>query len=131
MIPGSKTSEGALYITSLVPQPTSTFNGGVAVSDTGAIHVSGLLPEVFANGLGLRNSGALCIAPGGVRAGSAMGLPFTADGRLVTQLNQPVSPSDSYVGGIRVGPLGGVYTSDVSPPPPEGFSNGFDTGFGV
>lgn len=46
----------------------------------------------------------------------AMGLPFNAAGALVLQINQPASPGDSVVGGIRVGPLGGVYAVNVTPP---------------
>ena len=46
----------------------------------------------------------------------AMGLPFNVDGGLVLQVNQPVSPGDAYVGGVRVGPLGGVYAVDTTPP---------------
>ena len=45
-----------------------------------------------------------------------MGLPFNVDGGLVLQVNQPVSPGDAYVGGVRVGPLGGVYAVDTTPP---------------
>ena len=46
----------------------------------------------------------------------AMGLPFNAAGALVIQINQPVSPGDAYVGGIRVGQLGGVYAVNITPP---------------
>ena len=59
------------------------------------------------------------------------GLPYNADHELVVQLNQPVSPGDSYVGGVRVGPLGGVYIIDTAPPPEGGYSNGFSNGFDV
>jgi|PlaIllAssembly_1097288.scaffolds.fasta_scaffold01021_7 hypothetical protein len=44
-----------------------------------------------------------------------MGLPFNAAGALVLQINQPASPGDSFVGGIRVGPLGGVYAVNTTP----------------
>ena len=59
------------------------------------------------------------------------GYPYNANDELVVQLNQPVSPGDAWVAGIRVGPLGGVYIIDVVPPTLGGFSNGFSNGFEV
>lgn len=118
MLPGARTSpEGALYITTVAPQPGDFFNSGIAMTPAGAVRVtSGSAPQVFNNGFGMMNIGALCIAPGGVIAIYQAGLPFTADGRLVTQLNQIPASSDPFVGGVRVGPLGGVYTTDATPP---------------
>lgn len=131
MLPGARTSpEGALLVDSVAPQPGDFFNSGIAMTADGAVRVtSGSAPQVFNNGFGLMNIGALCIAPGGTIAMYQAGLPFTVDGRLVVQLNNTPAPSDPYVGGIRVGPLGGVYVTDVAPPPFKGFSNGFDEGF--
>jgi hypothetical protein len=131
MLPGTRTDDGALYVTD-APLLSETFNGGVLMSGAGVVAVtSTLLPQVFANGLGLRQAGQLCIAYGGVIANYEAGLPFTADGRLVCQLNQPISPGDSFVGGVRVGPLGGVYVVDIDPPVVSGFSSGFSSGFGA
>lgn len=60
----------------------------------------------------------------------AMGLPFDSEGRLIIQMNQAVGLTDPYVGGIRVGPLGGIYAIDLTPPPQiDAFSDGFDGGF--
>lgn len=131
MLPGARTSDGALVITTVAPQPGDFFNSGIAMTPEGAVRVTdGAAPQVFNNGLGMMTIGALCVDPGGTIAGYQAGLPATVDGRLVVQLNQPVSPGDSFVGGIRVGPLGGVYVTDVAPPPFKGFSDGFDGGFG-
>jgi hypothetical protein len=59
------------------------------------------------------------------------GYPYNADNELVVQLNQPPVPGDVFVGGIRVGPLGGVYVIDTTPPPPAdaGFSDGYSDGY--
>ena len=129
MLAGRRSDNGSLFITEAPPLNIS-FNGGVAMSDLGALHVTSSLPvQVFANGFGLRHDGRLCVAYGGPIDKFEMGLPFTNAGRLVCQLNRAVAPSDPYVGGIRVGPLGGVYAIDLTPPPLEGFSSGFDGGF--
>jgi hypothetical protein len=132
VIPGTRTAEGDLLIDTNAPGAGRPFSGGFALNPvTGAIFVMNGTGNRFIGGHMATNAGQLCIAPGGVRAGWLNGLPVTVDGRLVTQLNEPVDPDDAFVGGIRVGPLGGVYTTDVNPPAPQGFSNGFDTGFGV
>jgi len=59
------------------------------------------------------------------------GLPVTAEGALVAQLNVAVAPSDPYVGGVRVGPFGGIYCVDIAPPTEFGFSNGFSNGYDI
>ena len=129
MLAGRRSDNGSLFITE-APPLSITFNGGVAMSELGSLYVTSTLPpQVFANGFGLRHDGRLCVAYGGPIDRFEMGLPFTSDDRLVCQLNQPVSPGDAYVGRIRVGPLGGVYTIDLTPPPLEAFDSGFDGGF--
>lgn len=130
MLPGRRQDNGSIFITETVP-PDPVFEGGIVVGRLGAIHVTSTLPpQVAVNGFMARHSGELCVAYGGPIAFFEMGLPFTADGRLVCQLNQAVAPSDPYVGGVRVGPLGGVYTIDLTPPPEiNAFSDGFDGGF--
>lgn len=129
MLPALVDPTGALYINTVAPQVGDAFFNGIAVTPEGAVRATAAAPEVFVNGVGVRNVGAICIAPGGAVAGYICGLPATVDGRLVTQLNQPVSPGDAYVSSFRVGPLGGLYTTDVAPPPPNGFTAGFDGGF--
>jgi len=74
------------------------------------------------------NNGDLCISSLPI-VGYVNGLPVTATGAIKAQLNQTPAPSDPYVGGIRVGPLGGVYLTDAAPTPPFSFSTGFDDGY--
>jgi hypothetical protein len=131
MLPGLKTSDGSLYITEEGSQPSDVFLGGLRMTPEGIVRATENAPQVFANGFGVSESGPLCISFGGVMANYQQGLPFTADGRLVCQLNQPVSPGDAFVGGIRVGPLGGVYVTDTTPVVPFSFSNGFSNGFDI
>jgi hypothetical protein len=129
MLAGQRSPNGSLYITETPPLGI-TFNGGVAMSELGALFVTSTLPvQVFENGFGLRHDGRLCVAYGGPIDKFEMGLPFTNDGRLVCQLNQAVQPSDPFVGGIRVGPLGGVYAIDLTPPAVSAYSTGFNQGF--
>jgi hypothetical protein len=131
MLPGARTSDGALVITTVAPVATDPRVGGVTLTPDGVVKVNANTPQVFDQGKGFLINGALCIDVAGTAiAGYVGGLPVTASGALKCQLNQPVSPGDAYVGGIRVGPLGGVYVTDVAPPPFKGFSDGFDGGFG-
>lgn len=131
MLPGLRTPEGAVYILDSLPDAAGAgFNGGVLVEPTGEVHVSSILaPQQFVNGFGVRSDGKLCIAYGGTIANYQQGLPFTSDGRLVAQLDQTPAPTDPFVGGIRVGPLGGVYVTNTAPTPPFSFSTGFNDGF--
>jgi hypothetical protein len=132
MLGGRHSDNGALFINTDAPEPTDVFVGGIALTNLGVIRAEDTAPVHFVNGFGVTDIGQLCIAPGGSKDKYAMGLPFTNDGRLVVQLNVTVGLYDSFVGGIRVGPNGGVYALDVAPPPPAtGFSNGFSTGFGA
>lgn len=132
MLPGARTPDGALYVTTAASLPTDTSSGGVKMNAVGAIHVNANTPQKFDQGKAFMNNGDLCVdIAGGAVAGYTNGLPVTATGALRCQMNQPVSPGDSYVGGIRVGALGGIYVTDVTPPVPNAFSSGFDTGFGV
>lgn len=132
MIPGTRAADGSLQINTTTPNGAQVFAGGFALDKTtGANYVFNGNGPVFIGGHMVTDVGQLCIAPGGTIAGYVNGLPVTADGRLVTQLNQTPGANDPFVGGIRVGPLGGVYTTDATPPVPNGFSSGFDAGFGV
>ncbi len=130
MIPGARTTDGALYVTTAAPAPTDVQVGGVTLTAEGQVHVNANTPQRFDQGKGFMNNGDLCISSLPA-VGHVGGLPVTATGALKTQLNQPVSPGDTYVGGLRVGPLGGLYIVDTTPPPPTGFSNGFSAGFGA
>lgn len=132
MLPGARTADGALVITTVAPVATDPRLGGVALTPDGVVKVNANTPQVFDQGKGFMINGALCIDVAGTAiAGYVGGLPVTATGALKCQLNQPVSPGDAFVGGVRVGPLGGVYVTETSPAPFDGFSTGFDAGFGA
>ena len=75
---------------------------------------SQVTPMITANGFLVDDLGTLQVGNPPI-IDYAMGLPFNAAGALVIQVNQPVSQGDAYVGGIRVGPLGGVYAVDTNP----------------
>lgn len=128
MLPGLRTSEGVLYVTTAASAPTDVQSGGVTMTAEGAIHVNANTPQRFDQGKGFMNNGDLCISSLPT-VGHVNGLPVTATGAIKAQLNQTPAPSDPYVGGIRVGPLGGVYLTDAAPTPPFSFSTGFDDGY--
>ena len=132
MLPGLRTPDGALYVTTAAPLASDPREGGVCMTPEGVVRVNANAPQKYDQGKGFTNNGSLCIdVLGSPIAGYVGGLPVTANGALRCQLNQPVSPGDAYVGGLRVGPLGGLYVIDTTPPPPDGFSSGFDAGFGA
>ena len=116
MIPGQRTADGALYISTAAPLATDPRLGGICMTHDGAVKISTNGPQKFQNGFGMMNNGALCTSNEPI-AGYNNGLPVVASGALKVQLNQPVSPGDAYVGGVRVGPLGGVYVTDAVPTP--------------
>lgn len=130
MLPGARTPEGVLYVTTVAPAASDPRVGGVTVTPEGSIKVNINDPQRFDQGRGFMNNGALCVRQSGEpTAGYVGGLPVTATGALKCQLNQTPAPSDPFVGGIRVGPLGGVYITDTDPTPPFSFSTGFNDGF--
>jgi hypothetical protein len=131
MLPGARSDKGALFISTGAPIPEAELVAGILVGPLGVLFCSTLPPQVFPNGIGTRSDGLLCIAPGGVAANSMNGLPVTAEGALVVQLNVAFGIDDPYVGGIRVGPFGGVYCVDIAPPTQFGFSNGFSNGYDI
>lgn len=130
MLPGLRTPDGALYVTTAASAASDTQLGGVTMTAEGVVHVNANTPQRFDQGKAFMLNGDLCISSLPA-VGHVGGLPVTITGALKVQLNQPVSPGDSYVGGLRVGPLGGLYVVDTTPPPPDGFSSGFDAGFGA
>lgn len=134
MLPARRTPDGALYVSTIAPQPTDIFKHGIAMTSDGVMRVVDAPPdvasEVYVGGFGLKEPGALSVSFGGAVTHYSQGIPMTADGRVVCQLNQPVSPGDSYIAGVRVGPLGGVYVVDTAPPTNDPWSDGFSSGFG-
>jgi hypothetical protein len=120
MLPGRRTNEGALFVTTSAPDASDPRIGGVTTTPDGVVRVNANAPQKFDQGKGFMNNGALCIdVLGSPIVGYVGGLPVTATGAIKCQVNQPVSPGDSYVGGLRVGPLGGLYVVEVgsdSPP---------------
>lgn len=131
MLPGARTPTGALYVDSAAPSSLSNANGGVSVEPDGSINTTPTVSATFANGVEVSAVGAMSIAVGGTITNYQQGLPFNSAGQLVCQLNQPENPDDAYVGGVRVGTVGGVYAVDTAPPVPHAFDSGFDSGFGV
>ena len=130
MLPhASVAPDGSLYVTTAPQDATDAVVGGVRVTALGAVHVNANTPQTFDQGKAFMLNGDLCISSQPA-VGHVGGLPVTANGALKTQVNQPVSPGDTFVGGLRVGPLGGLYITDTTPPPPNGFSGGFSNGFG-
>lgn len=124
MLPGARSAIGTLITTLSAPGPTSVFVGGIALSNVGAVHVSTADPQQYVNGYGVRNTGELCIGTMATVVGYSGGYPRCANGALACQVDQPLSPGDAYVGGVRVGPLGGVYISSGVFTPASLFSAG-------
>ena len=135
MLPGRRTPEGALFVTQGPPPAGTPLVGGIAVNAAGVIYANGYVSGTppahtyVANGFLVDEFGTLQFNQAPIIA-YQMGLPFDAAGRLIAQLNQPESPGDAFVGGVRVGPLGGIYVVDLTPPPEiDAFSDGFSGGF--
>ena len=117
MLSGNRTSDGALYVTTGADAPSDTNLGGLKMTAKGAVHVNANTPQKFDQGKAFMNNGDLCVdIAGSPTAGFVGGLPVTDTGALKCQMNQAPSPGDSYVGGLRVGILGGIYITDAVPP---------------
>ena len=128
---GLTSQQGQLFIDATAPDGNDLSRAGIRIKPLGVVRTVEAAPASFINGFGVSALGQLCVAPGGVIANFHMGLPRTSDGRLVTQLNNAPFIGDSYVAGVRVGPLGGVYTVDVNPPVLTAWSSGFSNGYGM
>lgn len=109
-------NEGRLYTNAVAPIASDPVMGGVATSPAGAAKITTVVSGNFVNGFMVNDVGQLVVAPGGVIADLWMGLPRTAAGALVIQADVVPAASDPFVAGIRVGPLGGVYTNTSAPP---------------
>jgi len=116
MLPGRRDAEGRLDVTADLPDSTSTLHGGIAVNSSGQVHITNVITGLFSNGFMVTDTGQLCVSAAPIDGGYLEGLPRKADGRLVGQADTVPAATDPFVGGIRVGPLGGVYTTYVAPP---------------
>jgi hypothetical protein len=132
MLPGIRSDRGALFVTTDTPTAADPRSGGVTMNNLGALKVSTDAPQSFEQGHGFTLDGSLCIdIAGNPVFGYINGLPVTITGALKCQLNTAFSLHDTIVGGIRVGPNGGIYLIDTTPDIPGGFDNGFSNGFNV
>lgn len=132
MINGRKSSDGALFVLQQAAPADAVRKGGQAMTELGALYVGNVGVGSYStpNGYLTDQNGTLMVGPPPI-VGYKGGYPYNADGELVVQLNQPPVPGDEFVGGIRVGPLGGIYVIDTTPPPPPdaGFSDGYSNGY--
>ena len=87
------------------------------------------MPYYEVNGYLVDENGVVQVSQNEIASYSG-GMPFDSAGRLVVQADVPPQAGDAYVGGIRVG-TNGVYLVDDTPPVPQAFSTGFDTGYGA
>lgn len=115
MLPGRRDGEGRLDVTTDPVAATSTFQGGIAINPLGQVHIINANPTFYSNGFGVLGTGQLCCGSEAISFFKD-GLPRTALGKLKIQTDTVPDPKDPFVGGIRVGALGGVYTTLIAPP---------------
>jgi len=115
MLPGRRDAEGRLDVTTDLPAASTTYHGGIAINAVGQVHIINASPNKFVNGFGVTHTGQLC-ASSEAAVDYLEGLPRTALGKLKIQTDTVPAATDPFVGGIRVGPLGGVYTTLTAPP---------------
>ena len=115
--------QGAIY-TDPGGTPVS-WNSGMGFTAAGALCTTTTQSgtDSYQGGKRLDPVGRLVVgdAPGGIGAiwDWNAGLPFRPDnGTLIRQMNQTPAPTDPFVAGVRVGPLGGVYMLSANPPLP-------------
>ena len=94
---------------------TSTLRGGIACNGLGQVHITNVVSDNFVNGFMVSDTGALVVSSAATVTYQE-GLPRTATGALKAQTDTVPAATDPFVGGIRVGPLGGVYTTLTAPP---------------
>jgi hypothetical protein len=115
MLPGRRDAEGRLYVTSAAIDATTTYQGGIPITPLGQVIVDINTPQKFQNGFGMMNSKKLCINNALPIAYYLEGIPRAINGAIRIQLNQVPAATDPFVGGLRIGPLGGVYVTDEVP----------------
>ena len=107
MLPGRRDKDGRAFITTAAPGTGTTFQGGIAISPLGQLHVVDAAPEFFTNGFGVLGTGQLCVAPGGSSASYLEGIPRSDDGRVVTHVDGAIYDTDTFLGGLRIGSIMG------------------------
>jgi len=115
MLPGKRDADGRLYVTGVAVDATTTYQGGIPISPLGQVHITPNAPQTFKNGFGTVNAGPLSTDNAAIVT-YLEGLPRTASGGLRVQLNTVPAATDPFIGGLRVGTLGGVYITDAIPP---------------
>lgn len=114
MLPGRRDPLGRLDVTVDAVTSNSSLLGGIAVNPSGQVHITNTPSTLFANGFMVSPTGQLVMSTGPI-VGFLEGLPRVAGGALKGQVDTVPAASDPYVGGVRVGPLGGVYTTYTAP----------------
>ena len=115
MLPVSVDDEGRLDVTTDPVGATSSLLGGIARNAVGQVHITPTVSDNFVNGLMVSDTGQLVMSSDPI-AGYLGGFPRDALGRVKGQTDTIPDPKDPFVSGIRVGPLGGVYTTLTAPP---------------
>ena len=117
----TRTPTGLVNVTAVAPTPASAVVAGLAYDPNGALHVTTTdsPTDTYLGGMRVSPIGQVVVGNGNPPARPYVynaGLPFDRrDGRLIRQEDTAPSPSDPYVAGVRVGPLGGVYFSTAAP----------------
>jgi len=115
MLPGRRDAQGRLDVTTDPVAATSTLRGGIACNALGQVHITNVVSDNFVNGFMVSDTGALVMSTDPIVTYQE-GLPRDALGRLRGQTDTIPAATDPYLGGIRIGPLGGVYTTLTAPP---------------
>src|SRR5574343_1090171 len=115
MLPGLRDDQGRLDVTTDPVDATSTLRGGIACNALGQVHITNVVSTNFVNGFMVSDTGQLVMSTDPI-VDYKDGLPRDASGRLRGQTDTVPAATDPFVGGIRVGPLGGVYTTLTAPP---------------
>jgi hypothetical protein len=90
-------------------------HGGIALNALGQVHITVTVSDNFVNGFMVSDTGALVMSTAAI-AYFLEGLPRTATGALKGQTDTVPAATDPFLGGLRIGPLGGVYTTLTAPP---------------
>jgi len=121
MLPGRRDGLGRAYAIGGPPAANATFQGGIAISPLGQLYTTVAAPSSFSNGFGVSPRGELCVGSTAI-VNYLEGIPRLANGAVRTQLDVVPAATDPFLGGLRIGPVGGVYLSSAVPSilaPPE------------